>query len=558
MPPDTTVANLPLSHFCVEATALCRLVRDRFLEDRCVPGVVICEAGEVRCALSRARFLERLSRPYALDVFLNRPLRDLPESVRLPTRVLSGDTSISEAVSYALSRGDELTYEPLVVQTEQGFGLLDVRLLLLRHARIFEVMSGRLDTQARALSQANHQLQQQIAERLRYEEKLREAQLAAERATHIKSQFLANMSHEIRTPLYGILGTSELLIESENLLQARDHATTIHTSARSLLAILNDILDFSKLEAGKFTLQSEDFKVRPLVESLLALNTPLSQHKYLRVDASFDAALPEAACGDVTRLRQILGNLINNAIKFTERGGIRVEVRLVSRSATILNVRFAVHDTGIGVPLDRQTALFEPFNQVDQSSTRPYGGTGLGLAICRQFVELMGGEIGVESTPGRGSTFWFHVPLAAAASSPPLPKEPGWKFLPARVLVAEDNPVNQRLLVWHLEKLGLASAVVTTGCEALQALEAPGWDLVLMDCQMPVMDGYQAARVLRERGVRLPIVALTANVQAGERERCLAAGMSDYLSKPCTRSELAAVLARWLPQVTLSAEQRGR
>jgi|WetSurMetagenome_2_1015567.scaffolds.fasta_scaffold00286_4 PAS domain S-box-containing protein len=391
----------------------------------------------------------------------------------------------------------------------------------------------------------------------------------AKQADAAKSEFLANMSHEIRTPLNGIIAMTGLLQDMGLSAEQQEYAQIAHLSGEMLLSLINDILDFSKIEARKLELEMLDIDIRSVMAETANLLALAAENKGLKLRYQVDSRVPPLLHGDPGRLRQILVNLGSNAVKFTEKGEVAIHAALKSEDDSNATLCFSVSDTGIGIPADRQDILFSPFSQLDGSTTRKYGGTGLGLAISKQLVELMGGTIGVKSEVNLGSTFWFTAVFEKRATIPSSPEDKMKAEIksPAdrtdepessrkhkrrmRILVVEDNPVNQRVAQALLAKLELRSDVVANGHEAVKALQSTHYDLVLMDCQMPEMDGYEATRIIRRPESRalnpaIPIIAMTALAMQGDRDRCIQAGMNDFIAKPILRKDLTEMLERWL------------
>jgi signal transduction histidine kinase/CheY-like chemotaxis protein len=408
--------------------------------------------------------------------------------------------------------------------------------------------------QAAHLRATHREVESQAQTLLDHAVALRIARDEALAATRTKSTFLATMSHEIRTPMNGILGIAGLLVDTPLTDDQRRLLQSLQQSGESLLRIINDVLDFSKIEAGKLRLEQAILNPRLIVEDTLRLFAVAADNKRLTLTSSIDPAVPANLTGDAGRLRQVLLNLVGNAIKFTERGSVSVAMTAAPLDDGRTELRLEVTDTGIGLSPDQQARLFESFSQADDSTTRKYGGTGLGLAISRQLVELMGGAIGVASTLGRGSTFWFTARLAAV--SPQQLEAVGvtgrlaeavQHTRPLSVLLVEDTPVNQMVGQRMLHKLGHQVELASNGAEAVAAVARGGFDVVLMDCLMPEVDGYEATTRIRraERQGRIPIVALTASATLEDRERCLAAGMDAFLSKPVGIVELSQMLARF-------------
>ena len=403
------------------------------------------------------------------------------------------------------------------------------------------------------------------------EETLRSETERAEAASRAKSDFLANMSHELRTPRTGVLGMAGLLKETPISPEQRELVDTIYNSGESLLLLLNDILDLSKIEASELTLEEIPFNLRVLMNDTVKLLDPLAKKKEIALEYNYNKAAPDSIVGDPARLRQIVTNLIGNALKFTSKGSVKLDIssrRLEDGRAQLF---FRVDDTGIGIKEQNLQKIFNKFTQADESTTRRYGGTGLGLTICKLLVEAMGGKIGVESTVGKGASFWFEIPTKIASVEQTVRLSEVNKggsimngsqqvdFSKARVIVVDDHPVNLFFAKKLLTKFGFRTVdTAEDGKTALSMIMRSPYDLVILDCQMPEMDGYEVCRIIRQSelatGKRVPVVAMTANAMVGDREKCMDSGMDDYVTKPINGDRMMEVLVKWLQNGTPTQE----
>jgi signal transduction histidine kinase len=468
-------------------------------------------------------------------------------SPMLPVVLLTGYVSTDTAIA-AVGLVDDYLTKP--VPPDELIKVVQARL----EQRRLRIANQELLNQLR---ETNNRLESTVEERTR---ELSAARDEALEASRLKSQFLANMSHEIRTPMNGVLGAANLLATTDLTPEQRQYVDILSTSGRALLAIINDILDFSKIEAGHVELERVPFSLLDLFTGVATMFEPQAADKGLQLSLDISADVPDSVVGDGGRLRQVLTNLVGNAVKFTDSGSVRVSLAVLEKSSDAVSLRCEVTDTGIGIAEKDVARLFNDFTQADASMTRRFGGTGLGLAISDRLVRLMGGAIGC--TPGPdGSTFWFDLTLSmppaqpgtAAASTAGAERAPAASASTGpTVLVVEDNEINAVILSRMLAIVGYRSESVRSGADALAAVSARQGEFaaVLMDCQMPVMDGFTTTRKLREAepdATRIPIIAITATATTEDQSRCLAAGMDDYLPKPIIMERLVEVLARWAP-----------
>tara|TARA_R110002110_G_scaffold161642_2_gene360494 strand:- start:179 stop:1861 length:1683 start_codon:yes stop_codon:yes gene_type:complete len=515
------VHDLNLSHRTVVPDETCGAVYDLFSADENIAGFAVVDGSRPVGLINRMEFILRLADKFGRPLFEKKPVTSLMQHDPL---IVPSDLSVDElsrliatAESAALMRGF------IVTQADAFFGI----------------------GTGHALIAANVE---QTEERL---EEIREARDRAEIANEAKSQFLATMSHEIRTPMNGILGMANHLLGSEIDGHVRDQVETIHDSGKILMSLLNDILDLSKIEAGRLELEEIDFDLEALVESVSALWLPKAAAQGLTYSVEYGSTPVGILRSDPTRIRQILFNLLSNALKFTDKGDISIRIRQGPTTSGKVETRFEVRDTGTGISPGIQEKLFDKFTQADSTVSRHYGGSGLGLAVSRELAHALGGKIGVESMPGKGASFWFTIVSAggdpAALREELFPTTDGCAVEPLRILVAEDNSVNQTVIRAMLERAGHRVDTVANGAEAITAATSQTYDVILMDVHMPEMDGVSATRRIRELSGpagETPIIALTANAMKGDRETYLEAGMDDYVAKPIDPALITAALRR--------------
>ena len=496
------------------------------------------------------------------DVVVSR--REIDDFAAMCGNFLFGKKDIIPAASDYLAPGHPLNelYKIIMIFHDD---LLELQKKEIEQKQEIEVALEGAKKLNEKLVEEKHNVEKKEQVQLRLIQRLKRARMQAESASKAKSEFLANISHEIRTPLHAVIGMTELLIETKLDKDQRYYTDTLYSSAKMLLMLINDILDFSRIDAGLIDEEKEVFNLRQLFLDIIAIMKEKASYKGLVLEGNVDEGIPDTLLGYSEYIKQVLLNLIQNAIKFTYRGQVTVTAKVVSETEEKVVIKMSVQDTGIGIPEEQQEQIFQPFTQIDASSTRKEGGTGLGLAIVRKLVKLMGGELRLKSNEREGSTFSFSLAFdkvqdeadhavfsckesQAARGLNNVSENTVEKKL---VLLVEDNTINQKVAQAMLEKMGYSIDIAFNGAEAVEALQRKNYGLVLMDLQMPVMDGYEATKAIRNSGKvlnsKIPIIAMTANATKEDRQQCLEAGMDDYVPKPVERKVMMNMLQRWLP-----------
>ena len=527
---QTRVGELPSSGAVFDIHTMGTDIGRFFQEHPEVCGLILTKGGQRAGTLSQEAFTRIINQPLGIETFYNQPIETLLQRPACrPMLVLPANLTLAESIAQCLDRPASEQFEPFLVEDDSVGQMIDFRTLM--------------TAASHALALQNQPVDEQLQHHANLVEELRSAKQEAEEATQSKSEFLANMSHEIRTPMNGVIGLIDLLLETSLRPKQREYAKTISDSANSLLTIINDILDYSKIEARKLTLETTDFNLLNVVEGSIEIGADQAREKGIELAEFVKSDVPIHLRGDPIRLRQVLINLVSNAFKFTSKGEVVVTVSKDKETATHVTVRFEVKDTGIGITKEVQSRLFQPFKQADTSTTRKFGGTGLGLAISRQLARLMSGEIGVTSSPGVGSTFWFTAEFAKQLNAPQTASTVPLDLCGLRVLIVDDNPTNRHILHCQLSSWKMMPTCVPGGREALQtlktAMNTKPFDLALLDMQMPEMDVLLLASAIKSdpamARMRLIILTSMGHIAAKEIQKV---GVDASLIKPVKQSLL--------------------